>query len=294
MRQNILIKKLDKATIVNFLLLLIFLLISNCSDYKKVKIISLNIRCENKNDGINNWNNRKTNLASFLRTETPDIICMQEVVLSQLKFIKTLLPKYHGVGVGRNDGKDDGEHTPIFFDTTKFVMVNYGNFWLSETPNKAGAIGWDAKYPRIATWVHLKNKSNNKSFVVLNTHLDNVGVEARRKGMNLILDSVEHFIQKIPVIITGDFNADQNSDTYKIAIGGKYPLHDAFTTAKTRLGVEYSFHNFGKNAENKRKRIDHVFVNNMVKILKMDIPKENDSTGSFLSDHNPIITYLMF
>ena len=257
-------------------------------------MVSLNIRCENKSDGINNWNNRKTNLAVFLKNETPDIICMQEVVISQLKFIKTLLPQYHCVGVGRNDGIDKGEHTPIFFDTTKFTMIDHGNFWLSETPDKAGSIGWDAKYPRIATWVHLKNKNSNRTFVVLNTHLDNAGVEARHKGMNLILDSIDHFVKKIPVIITGDFNDAPNSDTYKIAKGGKCLLNDAYTKAKERLGVEYSFHNFGKSAVSKRKRIDYVFVNNMVKILKMDIPKENDSTGSFLSDHNPIITYLMF
>ena len=124
--------------------------------------------------------------------------------------------------------------------------------------------------------------------------MQNAGVEARHKGMNLILDSIDHFVKKIPVIITGDFNDAPNSDTYKIAKGGKCLLNDAYTKAKERLGVEYSFHNFGKSAVSKRKRIDYVFVNNMVKILKMDIPKENDSTGSFLSDHNPIITYLMF
>ena len=37
-----------------------------------------------------------------------------------------------------------------------------GNFWLSDTPDVVGSRGWDAKLPRIVTWVELRDLKNDR------------------------------------------------------------------------------------------------------------------------------------
>lgn len=54
-----------------------------------------------------------------------------------------------------------------------------GTWWLSQTPD-VPSVGWDAKYPRTATWVLLRDTRNGKDFYFVNTHLDHKGVDARR------------------------------------------------------------------------------------------------------------------
>ena len=280
---------------IRYLTLILFILAScQATTSNKIKLISFNIRYKNNIDDVNNWDNRKSNLITFLKAEKPDIICLQEVLYTQLTYIDSELTNYCCIGVGRSNGKKDGEYTPIFYDTTKLVLVESSNFGLSETPNIIGKIGWDAYCPRIVTWLRLRYKKDNKSFFIANTHLDHKGSVARQQSIKLINDWYRLYIKDEPFVLTGDFNVDPNSLVYKMVVDAPMHLNDAYTNAKKRFGVSYSFHNYGKLATNSRKRIDYVFVNNKFKVKKMDIPKEIDSNGVFLSDHNPVIVHLFF
>ena len=49
---------------------------------------------------------------------------------------------------------------------------------------------------------------------MFNTHLDHISDEARINGIRVVLDKIAQFGGK-PSIIMGDFNAKENSETYK-------------------------------------------------------------------------------
>ena len=63
---------------------------------------------------------------------------------SQLLDLAALLgPSYGHVGVGRDDGMQAGEYSPIFYDRRRFEVVDWKTIWLSPTPEVPGSKGWD-------------------------------------------------------------------------------------------------------------------------------------------------------
>ncbi|MGN1214011.1 MAG: endonuclease/exonuclease/phosphatase family protein, partial [Bacteroidaceae bacterium] len=144
----------------------------------KTRVMTFNIRLENKNDGVNNWEMRYQKVGEFILKQKTDIIGMQEVKQVQLEDLKNTMPDFDCVGVARDDGKQKGEYNPIFYNKKKFNLVSHGTFWLSETPLQPSR-GWDAACNRIATWAILQDKETMKSIMFVNTHLDHVGQKAR-------------------------------------------------------------------------------------------------------------------
>ena len=149
---------------------------------------------------------------------------MQEVTKVQLDDLTDRLPDYHLIGVGRRDGKYGGEHCPIFFKKSKFILLAHGTQWLSENPKKIRSIGWDAALPRIFTWGKFKNNSNNQTFYFFNTHFDHKGDTERTKSSCLLIDKINELTdESSPVIITGDFNYTSNSEDYNIITSKNNP-----------------------------------------------------------------------
>ncbi len=174
---------------------------------QQINIMSFNIRYNNPNDEINAWPNRADMVNGLLKFHEPDIFGLQEALYGQILDIETELPEYEWFGVGRDDGKQAGEFAPIFFNKTKFILIENGHFWLAENCEKPDK-GWDAACTRICTWGKFKNKVSGKRFYVFNTHFDHRGEEARKNSAILIRDKIEEMTYKnnLPVILTGDFN----------------------------------------------------------------------------------------
>lgn len=254
---------------------------------KDMTVMSFNIRYKNGRDGINGWDNRKVRFAKYIKQQNADIICFQEVLNVQLDYLKSSLKNYNFIAVGVKDGKTEGEIVPVFFRKERYECIEKGTFWLSETPAKQGTKGWDASNLRIATWVKLRDKKTKSVMYVVNTHLDHKGEVARRKGMDLIKRAFVKRAVKNPVVITGDMNSDAKTDVYQIAQRNHFAMYDAYSVAKKRSGVPYSYHAFGKLDIKKRKRIDFVFVTHQFKVKLVNIPKEKE--GMYISDHNPVI-----
>ena len=92
--------------------------------------------------------------------------------------------------LGRDDGKEKGEHSAIYFKTSEFKLLKSGDFWLSETPDKP-SLGWDATCcNRISSWVYLQHKKTGKKFYMFNAHFDHQGVKARVESSKLILKKI--------------------------------------------------------------------------------------------------------
>ncbi len=208
---------LKKLLVLNALLLLFMfptLLFAQDSVSSSLRVITFNIRYNNPNDGEHAWPNRKERVASLIRFHQADLIGMQEVLKNQINDLESLLPGYSWIGVGRDDGKDAGEFSPIFYRTERFQLIDNGTFWLSETPDVIGSKSWDAAITRIANWAQFSDRNTSQTFLLLNTHFDHRGEQARSESAKLIVDHLQGLTAEYPIVVTGDFNVPPNSAAY--------------------------------------------------------------------------------
>jgi endonuclease/exonuclease/phosphatase family metal-dependent hydrolase len=255
-----------------------------------LKVMTFNIRFDNPADGANSWNNRKSLVIKTLGENAPDLIGMQEVLQQQLIFLENNLKDYNAIGVGRDDGKAGGEYSPVLYRTERFKLLNWGTFWLSNTPNDTGSVGWDAALPRICTWAKMEDIHANRQLFVLNTHFDHMGTEARKESARLIMEFIANRTFGLPVILTGDFNCTPEEDPYTLLTNPGGAMKDACLAANPDKGCDTdTFNGFGSSPE--KERIDLVLVkgNFEVESYSMLEIKEGEM---FISDHYPILVKL--
>ncbi len=110
-----------------FLLLILFPT-TNLLRSQELKLMTYNIKYDNTNDTVNNWNDRKENLVRLICHYKPAFIGTQEVLHRQLTYIDSCLTGYAYIGVGRDDGKQKGEYSPIHYDTTRYRVLKKIHF----------------------------------------------------------------------------------------------------------------------------------------------------------------------
>lgn len=283
-----------KNTIYVLLALIASTLFCACGEKEiKVNVMSFNIRMDNPEDSLNNWKYRKDVAAQIIKDQNIDIVGTQEVLHNQLQDLLERLPDYNYVGVGREDGKQKGEYAALFYKKERFEEEESGTFWLSETPDVAGSKGWDGACERVASWAVLKDKETGKKIFAINTHLDHVGETARQKGVTLLIDRAKQLSNGLPVIITGDFNAERESGVIKHALdpNNSMQLFDSYAIASTTDNAKWTFHDFGKLPEEERPYIDYIFVNKSVIVDEYKVMDEK-LNDIYLSDHCPIVAKL--
>ncbi|GHT25652.1 endonuclease [Bacteroidia bacterium] len=255
----------------------------------ELNVMSFNIRYDEPRDSLNNWQYRKDIAAQTVMLYDADIVGTQEVLNSQLNDLTQRLPEYGSIGVGRADGKTDGEYSAILYKKTRLEAIESGTFWLSETPEVAGSQGWDGACERIATWAILQDVRTKQQVFAINTHLDHVGTVARQKGVALLLERAAQLSRGLPVIVTGDFNATPESDVIQHVLNPANPLLLVHTrdVAAEKSGPEWTFHGFGKVPLESRAFIDYIFVNHDVKVFKHTVI-EAEVKGKFISDHSVV------
>lgn len=233
-------------------------------------VATYNLRLLNEGDSIdgNGWEQREPYVAKLIQFHDFDIFGTQEGHKSQLEDLKRDMPGYDYIGVAREDGKEKGEHSAIFFRKDLFDVVKHGDFWLSETPDRPG-LGWDAACIRICTWGHFRHKPSGKEFLFFNLHMDHIGTTARTESAKLIKRKIDEFGPQLPVFLTGDFNVDQYSNEYK-TITEDGILNDAYTRAKMVYAPNGTFNDFQTDGFSNQ-RIDHIFTSPGVEILKYGI-----------------------
>lgn len=235
-----------------------------------INVASYNIRQYNKQDSINGngWQVRCPILAQLIRFHEFDVFGTQEGFKHQLEDLKAALPGYDYTGVGREDGADAGEHSAIFYRADLFTLVDHGDFWLSETPEKP-SIGWDAVLPRICSWARLRHNPTGKEFLFFNLHMDHIGKQARVESALLVQQKMNEFGSELPTFLTGDFNVDQTHQSYTaLTTSGK--LKDSYCTAKLVYALNGTFNDYSTN-DYSTSRIDHIFVSPNVKVDKYGV-----------------------
>lgn len=272
-----------------FLLPLLFVSACGPSAEDSIRIVTFNIRFDNPADGVDAWANRKDRVAAIIDSLKPDIIGLQEALAGQVQDLETALPAFTRYGVGRDDGRNAGEFSPVLYRRDRFEKLDQGTLWLSESPDSAGSIGWDAALPRIATWLRLRYAE--REILVVNTHFDHIGVEARRRSAALLRDRFATGRDDLPVVLMGDFNVVDTTAAYKILTGGDDGLSDAWRAAG-RAGPVDTFTGF-EASDRTGPRIDYVFVTGEWQVLaaKAEILTRN---GRHPSDHRPVTVDLRF
>lgn len=255
-----------------------------------LKVMSFNIRLNLESDNENAWSERKKDATALLAYYHPDFFGVQEALPEQMKDIKEGLENYDFVGVGRDDGKEKGEFSALFYDTKKLQVIKSGTFWLSETPEKPSK-GWDAAYNRVCTYAIFKDKKSKKEFLAMNIHFDHVGNTARVKSSELILKKSKELNPKnLPLVLTGDFNLTEDAQPMKIL---SQNLEDTFyKSEKKHYGPIGTFTAFNVN-EIPKDRIDYIFVKGFKTKSHRHI---NDRRENLLypSDHFPVLVELQF
>ncbi|NDV84826.1 endonuclease/exonuclease/phosphatase family protein [Bacteroides sp. 51] len=254
-----------------------------------LKVMTFNIRLDAPSDGPNNWKYRKDDVCKMIAYYQPDLLGMQEVCHNQMEDLKQGLPQYTALGVGRDDGKEAGEYCPVFFNSQRFILIEYGNFALNETPETFGVRGWDASYNRITTWAVLQEKSNGKKIVFFNTHLDNDGRVARKESARLILSKIKEIVPDMPAVITGDFNCTPDEEPLQTLEGGG--MQNASEVAAIAYGPSWSFHDFGQLPLEERMLLDYVFVTHGTKVDRYRVIQDTPD-NVYLSDHYPVLVDL--
>ena len=274
-------------------LLLAIVTMASCSEEKaNVRWATFNMRLDTPADSLNNWKYRKERVAQYIQDMKLDVVGTQEVLQNQFNDLKSLLPDFEGVGVARDDGKETGEYSAVFYRKSVFDALDSGTFWLAENPDSVGMMGWDAACVRVATWAKLQHKATGKIVMAVNTHFDHVGKVARRESALLIIRKIKEIVGDRPAVLTGDFNVTDQSEAYNTIVSNEFVLLDAHKVAEKVGGVSYTFHDFDRREMEKRSKIDFVFVTPQIKVLQSEVTQEVKE--ALLSDHNPQWTELEF
>ena len=243
--------------------LLVFLLLMGLSLPMSAQMLvgSYNIRLKVSSDSVNGnaWQKRCQVICDQVNFMSPDIFGAQEVLHVQLLDMLQGLDGYDYIGVGRDDGKTGGEYAAIFYKPDRLRLLDQGNFWLSETPDRPG-LGWDAACVRVCTWGRFAGQTatDDEAFYFFNLHMDHVGVVARREGAKLIVRKIREIAQGAHVIVTGDFNVDQKDEIYSIFTESGL-LKDSYLATRLRFAENGTFNSFDTELYTDS-RIDHIFV----------------------------------
>jgi endonuclease/exonuclease/phosphatase family metal-dependent hydrolase len=257
--------------------------------------MSINIRYNNPADGQNAWPFRRERVAGTIHFHNADIAGLQEVLWDQIQDLDTLLPEYNWIGAGRDDGKKQGEFSPVYYKKHRFRVLDHSTFWLSDFPDVDGSRGWDAACPRIVTWGRFEDIRTGVPFYIFNTHFDHVGVKARIESARLLLRKIHEIAGGAPVILTGDFNSTEKDSAYILLTrsdGIHSPLIDTYSFPGIhRYGATQTFTGFQEEIRPDY-RIDFIFIHNIQKVLRFGILWEKWD-GQFVSDHNPVIAQIV-
>ena len=268
---------------ISFLLLL-FIFTGTTLSSQEVEVMSYNIKYANENDGENSWSKRKEHITNQIKFYEPEIMGVQEALISQLKHFESEMENYKYVGVGRDDGKEAGEFSAIFYNAEEFEVLENNTFWLSETPAKI-SVGWDAAMERICTYAKFKNKDSGKIFWVFNTHFDHVGEKARENSAKLIWEKISTLNKEnLPVVLMGDLNLEPQTSAIQFL---SKKLNDSKTFAELDFGPEGTFNGYNfKEAVNRR--IDYIFVSENIDVKKYAVLSDSKDL-KYPSDHLPVM-----
>ena len=291
---------------------------------KRMRVLTYNIlfsgykanpRKPDKNDVHRLWNDRKTDLAAFVRRIDPDVGGFQEACRDQVEFFKGEMPDFGFSGEYRGVDKDGTplSGSPVFWRKSRFDAEKRGTFWLSPTPDVPGSYGWKSPGPRVCSWQILTDKTDGTSFCIANVHADHKSPESKLKSARLVVERIGKIAEKMPIVLIGDHNAHQtDAPAAFFAKTWRNTLYESETPPK---GTWRSYNGWKvvepeiqaadaikapleERMRDKRKygwRIDYIYVSGGVRVRSCETsPEMRPGLGLYYSDHFPVFADLLF
>lgn len=258
-----------------------------------VVVMTFNIRYLNDHDGPDHWQHRVDAVAKTVAEA--DVVGLQEARKPQIDDLVERLPDFEWYGVGRDDGSERGEFTPIFWRRDRFEAQQRGTFWLASDPSQVGAIDWGARIPRICSWVALSDRATGESLWVVNTHLDHLSHAARVESARLLRVQAQRIGVGENLVLTGDFNCNPESEPMQILTGSDAPgvrFVDSLKRSESApQGPTGTWNGFNEIQE--RWRIDFVLVTEGIEqVVSHQTLDPRTEEGRFASDHLPVTAKL--
>jgi endonuclease/exonuclease/phosphatase family metal-dependent hydrolase len=265
---------------------------ANADPVPAIRVMSFNLRFATANDGPNHWDLRQGAVGQAIARFDPDLLGTQETLASQRDFVLERFPHLRAIAVGRDDGAEAGEMSPVFYRADRFELIESGVFWLSPTPDTVASIGWDARITRIATWVRLRDlkAADARPILWVNTHFDHVGTQARLESARLIRTFVESRQADHDLIVTGDFNTGEGSEPWDALTAGDLLRDTHRIVHPQRLPNEGTFTAFDP-ARTEGDRIDWILVSRAFVVTDAEIDRRLYD-GRIPSDHFPVTATL--
>ncbi len=254
---------------------------------QNLRVMTFNVRLGTADDGPNRWELRRDIMVRTIREQHPDLFGTQELYKFQGDYLVEKLPQYAWFGLGRF-GNDGDEHMGVFYRTDLFKLIDSGNFWLSDTPDKPGSITWGNVFPRMVTWAVFEVKATHRRFYYYNTHFPyrDQDEPIRTRAAQEILARVKALPANVPFVMTGDFNSPPDRPDHALLTG---LLQDARLNAPKRSGPEATFHNFSGKPDF---RIDWILYRGFTAGDVATITTSQD--GRYPSDHFPVVADLQW
>ena len=255
-----------------------------------MRIMTFNVKANYLLDINNRWEERAHLVYDMIRKYDCDIIGLQEVTNQMEGDLKNNIKSYHYIGISRTKNFFV-EHNTVLLRKEYEVLENK-TFWLSKKPHKKGSSMWHSLFPRICTRVVCKG-NDGREIVIYNTHLDCLSPVARRYGLKVILSDMyqQREKEKIPCILTGDFNAKPNSKVMRQF------REEAFKLNGLRAAQDISPDIYQKatmghfKGKDRGQHIDYIFASEEFEINNIEIIKYNKD-GKYPSDHYPVMAEL--
>ena len=195
--------------------------------------------------------------------------------------------KYKCVGAARDYYGPFTEYSSIYYLKDKYDLIDSGTFWLSETPEKRWTKSFDSACYRIASWALLEDKETGSRYTHINTHLDHVLQTTREAQMKVLIECVNKVANGSPIVMTGDFNAYEDSQVYAVA---QESFNDTKKVADSSDDGR-TFTSYGNKSEESHKgpgAIDFIFASKELKVDTYKIIRDTVQ-GIYPSDHYPIV-----
>ena len=266
-----------------------------------LKIMSFNIRRGTAHDGRNSWVFRRHLVREVLTRYRPDVLGLQEALDFQIVEIHSMLPGFEKVDIGNLAGSKV-LHNAIFYNAARFVLLEQGTFWFSDTPDIPGSKGWGNIIPRTCTWARLIEKDSEQAFYFYNVHLDHLSRRSRKNSVVFLTQFIHARSSPDPFILTGDFNAREKSALIQFlkgkiplriktkgSVSNPEPLMDTFRVRYPNDRNVITFHGYRRYFF--RFKLDYIFVSSSIWVEDATIIQPQ-LKKCYPSDHFPLFTHI--
>ncbi len=254
---------------------------------QSLRVCSFNIRYGTADDGRDHWSFRRPFTLEQIARMRPHLMGLQEALSFQIIEILTASPNFASVGVGRENGFDEGEFSPVLYDRTRLKLLRSDTFWFSDTPSVPGSSHWGNDNVRICTWAFFQDQETGDYFYHYNIHIDHEVDYSRRRSVELLVTRINDQLPKAPTLVTGDFNVGESNAAVRLMAEAGF--RDSFREIHPSAKDVGTFHLFGQDFQ--PDKIDYIFVDPSWTVSDADIWRDRFD-GRFPSDHYPVTAAL--